>query len=275
MKYIENIFYDGPINFVSDFAEEIRIRINKPAVVIYPDREVVTDIIYDRKKIDSLIDRITKSSLYTFSEDIKNGFITVVGGHRIGLSGTAVYENGALKNIRDISYINVRIAHELKGVGEGLFAKITNGDRIRSTLIISPPGGGKTTLLRDLVRLISDNMNRCRVAVIDERNEISATFMGEPQNDIGKRTDVLCGYSKKDGITRAIRSMSPDLIALDEIGGNEDAEAITKCKYSGVGVIATMHGDSIEDAKGFMEREIFDCYILIDKLTRKITVKEN
>ena len=197
------------------------------------------------------------------------------GGHRIGISGTAVYEDGELKNIRDISYINVRIAHELKGVGEGLFAKLFSENKISNTLIISPPGAGKTTLLRDLIRLVSDNFKRYRVAVVDERNEISASFLGEPQNDIGKRTDVLCGYKKKDGIIRAIRSMSPDLIALDEIGSREDTDAIIKCKYCGVNVIATMHGDSFLDAKEFMEKGIFKNYILIDKKTREITLKES
>lgn len=275
MNYIENIFYDGLMDFINDRAEEIRIRINKPAIVIYPEKEIETDIIYTRKTIDSLMERITKSSIYAFSEDIKNGFITVFGGHRIGISGTAVYEDGELKNIRDISYINVRIAHELKGVGEGLFAKLFSENKISNTLIISPPGAGKTTLLRDLIRLVSDNFKRYRVAVIDERNEISASFLGEPQNDIGKRTDVLCGYKKKDGIIRAIRSMSPDLIALDEIGSREDTDAIIKCKYCGVNVIATMHGDSFLDAKEFMEKGIFKNYILIDKKTREITLKES
>ena len=274
--YIENIFSDGFMNMVGDTAEEIRIRINEPVIIIYPDREAVTDIIYKRPQIDSLTDRITKSSFYTFSEDIANGFITIAGGHRIGIAGTAVYENGGLKALKDISYINIRIAHELKGVGEGLFAKILKGDTVSNTLIVSPPGGGKTTLIRDLTRLVSDNMKKYRVAVIDERNEISATFMGEPQNEIGKRTDVLCGYSKSDGINRALRSMSPDLVVLDEIGGEKDSDAIMRCKYSGVNVIATMHGDNISDVKRnipkLIENEIFDYCIFIDKNSRNCKV---
>lgn len=272
-QYIENIFSDGLTDFMGDTAEEIRIRINEPAMIIYPEKEFVSDIIYARPQIDAFMDKITKSSLYAFSDNIADGFITIAGGHRVGICGTAVCENGVLKAVRDISYINIRIAKELKGVGEGLFAKISRGGRIASVLFVSPPGGGKTTLLRDTIRLISENMKGCRVSVIDERNELSATFMGEPQNDLGKRTDILCGYSKEDGIMRSLRSMSPDIIALDEIGGKSDEKAIMKCKYSGVGVIATMHGENISDVKKsvpeLLENGVFDYYAFIDKKSRK------
>lgn len=272
-QYIENIFSDGLTDFMGDTAEEIRIRINEPAMIIYPEKEFISDIVYARPQIDAFMDKITKSSLYAFSDNIADGFITIAGGHRVGICGTAVCENGVLKAVRDISYINIRIAKELKGVGEGLFAKISRGGRIASVLFVSPPGGGKTTLLRDIIRLISENMKGCRVSVIDERNELSATFMGEPQNDLGKRTDILCGYSKEDGIIRALRSMSPDIIALDEIGGKSDEKAIMKCKYSGVDVIATMHGENISDVKKsvpeLLENGVFDYYAFIDKKSRK------
>lgn len=272
-QYIENIFSDGLTDFMGDTAEEIRIRINEPAMIIYPEKEFISDIVYARPQIDAFMDKITKSSLYAFSDNIADGFITIAGGHRVGICGTAVYENGVLKAVRDISYINIRIAKELKGVGEGLFAKISRGGRIASVLFVSPPGGGKTTLLRDTIRLISENMNGCRVSVVDERNELSATFMGEPQNDLGKRTDILCGYSKEDGIMRSLRSMSPDIIALDEIGGKNDEKAIMRCKYSGVGVIATMHGENISDVKKSVpelwENGVFDYYAFIDKKSRK------
>lgn len=272
-QYIENIFSDGLTDFMGDTAEEIRIRINEPAMIIYPEKEFVSDIVYARPQIDAFIDKITKSSLYAFSDNIADGFITIAGGHRVGICGTAVYENGVLKAVRDISYINIRIAKELKGVGEGLFAKISQNGRIASVLFISPPGGGKTTLLRDTIRLISENMKGYRVSVVDERNELSATFMGEPQNDLGKRTDILCGYSKEDGIMRSLRSMSPNIIALDEIGGKSDEKAIMKCKYSGVSVIATMHGENISDVKKsvpeLLENGVFDYYAFIDKKSRK------
>lgn len=272
-QYIENIFSDGLTDFMGDTAEEIRIRINEPVMIIYPEKEFVSDIVYARPQIDTFMDKITKSSLYAFSDNIADGFITIAGGHRVGICGTAVYENGVLKTVRDISYINIRIAKELKGVGEGLFAKISQNGQIASLLIVSPPGGGKTTLLRDLIRLISENMKGNRVSVVDERNELSATFMGEPQNELGKRTDILCGYSKEDGIMRALRSMSPDIIALDEIGGKSDEKAIMRCKYSGVGVIATMHGENISDVKKsvpeLLENSVFDYYAFINKKSRK------
>lgn len=272
LKYIEEILSDKLMSYIGDTAEEIRIRINRPVTVMYPDRELVTDITFNRSDMANLIERITKSSLYAFSDDLANGFITAYGGHRIGVAGTAVYENGKIKAVKDISYINIRIAHEMKGIGEGVYAKIVKNGKIANTLIVSPPNGGKTTLLRDLTRLISDNVKKCRVSVIDERNEISAVYMGEPQNDIGKRTDVLNGYSKPDGIIRALRSMSPDVIILDEIGGNDDENAVFKCGYSGVSVIASVHGENVSDIKKtiprLLQKKVFEYCIFIDKTKR-------
>lgn len=274
-RYIENLFGNELMNMVGNTAEEIRIRINKPAMIIYRDRETVTDIVFGRAEIDSLIDRITKSSLYTFTKDIAEGFITINGGHRIGISGTAVYDGGKITNLKDISSLNIRIAQELKGVGEGVFSEIAKGGKIKNLLIVSPPGGGKTTLLRDLTRLISDGVGKCRVSVIDERNEISASFMGIPQNDVGKRTDILCGYEKYDGVMRALRSMSPDVVILDELGGMEDIEAVMKCRYSGVKIIASMHGESIEDVPDLLKKEVFDYFLFLNnKEGRMITAGE-
>ena len=278
-KYIEELFDSSFMNFAGESAEEIRIRINKPATIIYKDNEFITNEIFDRSKIERLVEKMTKSSVYTFTKDIADGFITISGGHRVGIAGTAVYEDGKIKNIKDISALNIRIAKELKGVGEGVFSEIKRGNKIKNLLVISPPGGGKTTLLRDLTRLISDNTPKCRVVVIDERNEISATFMGEPQNDVGKRTDVLCGYGKYDGVIRAIRSMSPDVVVLDELGGERDTDAVMKLRYSGVKVIASLHGETCEDVKKsipyLIEKNVFDCFLFLDREnSRMITAGE-
>ncbi len=269
-SFIEKILPQEFSEYFTDSLEEIRIRKNKPMIFCYPENEIVTEKIFYRNDINEFTEKITKSSIYAYYDDIANGFITVTGGHRIGFCGNAVYEKNALKSIRDITGINIRMAKEIKGIGEGVYSKIvSNSKNIGNTLVISPPGMGKTTLLRDLTRLISDNIERISLALIDERNEISATFMGNTQNDVGMRTDVFCGYKKYDGIMRAIRSMSPDVIVVDEIGGDDDIKAIKKCFHSGVKIIASVHGESYSDVKNSLSElfyeNIFDYFVTLKK----------
>lgn len=248
-NYIARILPEDLLQYFTGTLEEIRIRKNGPVIFVYSDTEKISDKIFYREDIENFMEKITSSSLYVYTEDVKNGYITVLGGHRIGLCGTAVYDDEKLSAIKEITGLNIRIARELKGIGEGVFSKITANSNVENTLIISPPGMGKTTLLRDLTRLISNNCEKSKVSLIDERNEISASFMGNAQNDVGIRTDVFCGYGKYDGVMRAMRSMSPTVVVLDEIGGERDTEAILKCSYSGINVLATVHGNSLEDAK--------------------------
>lgn len=278
-NYIAKILPENLSQYFTGTLEEIRIRKNRPVIFSYSDTEKISDKIFYREDIEDFLEQITASSVYAYTNDIRNGFITVIGGHRIGLCGTAVYENEEITAVKDITGINIRIAKELKGIGEGVFSKITAKNEIYNTLIISPPGMGKTTLLRDLTRLISDNTEKCRVSLIDERNELSATFMGNAQNDVGMRTDIFCGYTKYDGIMRAMRSMSPTVAVLDEIGGNEDTNAVLKCAYSGIKVIATAHGKSIEDVKEklneLFSNNIFDYAVILgkkDKYERKCEI---
>lgn len=268
-NYIVRILPEDMSQYFTGTLEEIRIRKNKPVIFSYSDMEKISDKIFYREDIEEFMERITSSSIYAYTDDIKNGYVTITGGHRIGICGTAVYENDKITAIKDITHINIRIAKELKGIGEGVFSKISTKSDIHNTLIISPPGMGKTTLLRDLTRLISNNIIKSKVSLIDERNEISATFMGNAQNDVGIRTDVFCGYTKYDGIMRAIRSMSPTVAILDEIGDKKDTEAILKCAHSGIKVIATAHGWNIDDVKEnlneLFENRIFDYFVILGK----------
>ena len=231
---------------ITALTEEIRIRLGRQSIILYRDKEIVLPDIIDTDVFSDILDKITEGSVYIFSESINNGFITIRGGHRVGLSGSAVVNNGKITAINDISSFNIRVAHEIKGVGKRVFRDIVK-EQIENTIIVSPPGCGKTTLLRDLTRLISDNISGVRVSLIDERAEIAASYSGIPQNDVGLRTDVFTGYSKNDGIMQAVRSMSPTVIVVDEIGTKEDFDSVLKANSSGVKVIATVHGNDFKN----------------------------
>lgn len=253
---IENPFID--INYL----QEIRMRTGRPLIVIYKGMSYFakTDgklsigegsfIIVDNKMLAETLQVFSAYSFYAFEEEIRQGFLTIPGGHRVGICGKAVMENGSVKTIKDISSINIRIAHQVKGCADNLLNSMFADNGFCNTLIVSSPGGGKTTLLRDLIRQISDGTkeyNGMNVAVVDERSEIAACYRGVPQNDIGIRTDVLDSCPKYEGMMMMLRSMAPDIIAVDEIGRKEDYEALMQAVFSGVKIIATVHGNSYED----------------------------
>lgn len=230
--------------YLSDNTEEIRFRRNREVMFLSSEKELISPVIADKTFLDDLMDKLTKSSLYTYFEDIANGFLTLEGGHRVGVCGRGVYQHGKLTDVRDISSLNFRIAREKKGCADRVFELLQQEETLPGVLIISPPGCGKTTLLRDLIRQVSDKIPKGKVAVVDQRNELSGTAFGTAQNDLGKRTDILSGYTKQDGIKRAVTSLSPTLIAVDEIGSEEDEESLLFATYAGVRVFATIHGDT-------------------------------
>lgn len=268
--------------------EEIRLRLGKPLCVCGCGLELFLDSegkaqTYPEKAYlvsgDDLkcsLQLVCNFSIYSVEEELKKGFVTISGGHRVGVCGRVVEENGKVKTMKDISYMNFRVAKQVIGASDKVIGYlIRSPDCIYNTLIISPPQCGKTTLLRDLIRRLSSGSEAplfrgAKISLIDERSEIAACSIGVPRNDVGVRTDVLDGCPKAEGIVMMIRSMSPDIIATDEIGRREDADAITDAVNAGVKVITTIHGSSMED---FLKKQdlnriqkgIFERYIILSR----------
>ena len=236
--------------------EEIRIRANRPILLKIGQDEKKIEHIVTTEEILEILQHICDNSIYSYQSQICNGYITMQGGHRVGITGNAVIKDGKVSNINYVSSLNFRIAKQVLGASNKIIKYILNEeeDSIYSTLIVSPPGVGKTTILRDLIRKLSNgieqiNFSGINVGVVDERGEIAAMYRGIPQNDIGIRTDVLDNVTKSIGMTMLIRSMAPKVIVADEIGNKNEVEPIMQAVCSGIKGIFTAHGSSIEDIK--------------------------
>lgn len=265
--------------------EEIRLRGEKPLMISKCSRDyfVTKDGMISQVPMDSFMvnmDDIEKIlqymcnySIYAVEEELKQGFLTLRGGHRVGLSGRAVIENGRVKTIKNISGMNIRVAKEIKGCGQDIINRIySNG--LKHTLIASPPGCGKTTLLRDMIRILSSGeylKRGYKLGIVDERSEIAGCYLGIPQRDVGPRTDVLDSCPKVQGIMMLLRSMSPEIIAVDEIGSLEDSDAIENAINSGVMVIATAHGRDMDEilkkpgVRNLIERKLFERVVILSR----------
>jgi len=277
--------------------EELRLRLGAPVALRFAYGEaflgkdgrltnyVADGYLFSPQEMEQAVLLLSNSSFYALEEELRRGYITLPGGHRAGLTGRAVLEKGYLRTLKNISGINIRIARYIPGAADGILPYLFSptSQKLLDTLVISPPRAGKTTVLRDLARQLSEGMGACRrsynVSIVDERSEIAAVVNGMPQIPVGCRSDILDACPKAEGMMMLIRSMSPEIIICDEIGREEDVLAIHEAINAGIVVIASAHGEDCEDAlaRPFLGKLIQDKYfkrlVILSRLQGPGTVK--
>lgn len=265
--------------------EEIRLRIGRPVILSGRNGEYFWNqrkqllqrsrqegYIWQEADMKETLSRMSQYSMYALEEELRNGFFTIQGGHRIGVAGRIVCEQGKIISFRNICSLNIRVARQMRGCARSLIPWIIQEDTIYNTLLLSPPGVGKTTMLRDCIRLLSEGTKDIpgkKIGVVDERSEIAASFLGVPQNDLGDRTDVLDACPKAEGMRILLRSMSPQIIAVDELGSKEDCLAVEEVLHCGCRILGTMHARNAEELQEklylsrWLEKGFFGRFVLL------------
>lgn len=263
-----------------NFLFEIRLRTNKPIVINYGNKfyflsaeglssDEENAIVCTKNLIESVVLKASKYSLYSVNEEIKRGFLTIESGIRIGLCGEVVEEMGEIKTIKNFNSLNIRFPHEVRNCSLNAFNFVVELGQVLNTLILSSPGGGKTTFIRDLCYQIGKRNYPLNLLVLDERNEISGLNNGEPTMDVGKFTDIYQFSNKKLGFENGIRSMNPNVIITDEISTKDDVESLILASNSGINIIASTHAKDISDLKDkklfneILSKKVFKRYIVL------------
>ena len=277
--------------------EEIRLRIGQPVMILGKDGEYFWNLkkqsvrkdswgsyIWQESDMKETLARMSQYSMYALEEELRGGYFTLSGGHRVGVAGKTVCEKGKIVTIRNICGLNIRIARQKRDCARGIIPWIICGNEIYNTLILSPPGIGKTTMLRDCIRLLSEGTMEIRgqkVGIVDERSEIGASYQGIPQNDLGCRTDILDNCPKAEGMRLLLRSMSPEIIAVDELGSRDDCLAVEEVLHCGCRILGTMHVGNINELNEkmylsqWMEKQFFERFVFLNmgqKGERKFSV---
>ena len=255
-------------------AEEFRLRSGQKMSLLGPEGETsISAEPVTGQDLQAVLDRATEFSAYRCAGSIRQGYVTVRGGCRVGICGTAVLRGGEIATVGELSSLSIRIARAALGVAKDVYPKLWSEGSFESTLILSPPGGGKTTLLRDLIRCLSKGSQThpaLRVAVVDERGEIAAARGGCAQFDVGPHTDILTGTEKAEGISMLLRAMNPQVIAVDEITAPEDIRAMTVAANCGVAFLATVHGRDLDElrrrklCRELLDTELFHQFIVLE-----------
>lgn len=274
-KTIKDHLQQASSYFPLNDIEEIRFRIGRPIEITANRKTVFLPYSLSREEAEQIMEKLSNHSFYTLDEELRRGYITINGGHRVGLAGRVILDSGKVKGIREVSSFNIRIAREKIGVAEKYIHYLFDS-AWHHTMIIGPPQSGKTTFLRDLARIISTgvkqhNIPPYKVGIVDERSEIAGSVNGVPQLTFGPRIDVLDACPKAEGMMMMIRSMSPDVLVVDEIGRKEDTEAILEAVHAGVRLMMTTHGESLEEIKQrpslqpIVRQEIFTRFIELSR----------
>lgn len=246
--------------------EEVRLRCGQRITLRFTGREKNLTRIVTKDDLQKILNNLIKYSYYAYEEDLAKGFVTIEGGHRVGICGKAVVKNGQTSLIKEVSSMNIRFTKEIKGCANSLLPMLIKNNRPENILIVSPPGCGKTTLLRDIARALS--MRSIQVAICDERSEIAGMYNSAPSFDLGPRTDILDGCDKIYGIPILIRSMAPQVIITDEIGKAGDVAAVEQCINAGISLVTSIHGCCRRDVvnsniNALLEKKFFSSIIYL------------
>ena len=261
-------------------AEELRLRVGWPMTVLLEGEErPLSGPPVEEEELERLVEIASRASLHAVLDQVRRGYLTIEGGHRIGLCGTAALKEGEIHALRSRSSANLRIARQVKGAAVPVLARLCPGGRLADTLILAPPGLGKTTLLRDMIRMVSEGEGCAplRVSLADERGEVAAMYSGCPQLEVGRRTDVIEGCPKAQGLMLLLRAMNPQVLAVDEITAGEDVRALSMAAGCGVTLLATAHGEDRADLerrplyRPLLEERLFRFLVRIHREGRRRT----